>query len=518
MSRRDWVYFEADQPTRAAWKALCAFADAWNAAHESRWTADPGELCLRLPGGLDDPERGALEQGLAALERAHRIVGLEAVAPPDVGPAALERAAYVSIVGGGPPSGLVVNELEAYAPPVPCPRCGRVDRARDAPLVGPLELDERRLESGPGTDADVFNLAHGGRLVTRRFADALRDAGATGYRLVPVRSRTGEDSERHFVLAATHVALEPCVPHAPRDRVKVCPGCDVVGGTLERFHVPRGEDGGLSVLSRHRFGLADLHFARETYAFLRARGLRGISPSVGFDVCEAPSARPPRPAETPAVARFEEPSDAEGLRTFLAHLEDPRPRFVCGAAGDRGPERTFEVAHLVEPGCSSRAFDEVERALPEARALRGLYTRANGLLLYCQEQPRTFPTFEAMRSGDADDPSFLRFEKLEAWPLLREELLEYAAHLGRPFVAERGVPFARLTASSDLLVCWRGAVYYFSPGANRYHDQRIARSVGGLLGRIVRDPAAFLMDTASVARFYGPRAKQYVPRRYVSGG
>jgi hypothetical protein len=515
--RRDWVYFESAQPTRAAWKALQAFAEEWNGTHESQWAKDLFDLNLQLPRGLEDAEHAALEAGLAKLKRKHRIVGLEAIPAPDSPEETLERA-YISLVGEGPPQGLVVNELEAFGPPLPCPLCGRVKRERDAPLVGSLELDEGMLERGPGGSSDLFNLANDGRLITRRFADALRDAGAAGYRLVPVRSAlTGATSERLFVLAATHAVLGSCEEHAGRDHVSTCAGCGVVDGRLDSFHAPERETRGLSVLSRHRFGLADLYFARETLRHLLSSGLRGLSASTAFDVCNAAAPTPRvRPAEQPDVARFVEPPDAEGLRAFLAHLEDPSPRFECSASSGRGPDRTFDVAHLVEPGCSAEVFDAMERDVPEAKALRGLYTRANGLLLYCQVPPKTYPTRQALRrgEGEVEDPSFLRFEKAEAWRALRKEMLAYAADLEEPFVAADGVPFAQLTASADLLVCWHGAVYYFSPLANRFHNQRLARSVGGFLARVAHDPAAFLLDTASVARFHGPRGKQYVPRTY----
>ena len=62
-----------------------------------------------------------------------------------------------------------------------------------------------------------------------------------------------------------------------------------------------------------------------------------------------------------------------------------------------------------------------------------------------------------------------------------------------------------------------GAIDSFSPMHDRDHDQILARSVGGHLARIAADPAAFVMDTAPAARFYGDDGVQYFPRPCLSG-
>jgi hypothetical protein len=509
MARRRFIYayFESEQPKAAAWKALCAFARAWNLAHVSQWEHAQGELCLRLS---DEAERAELDRQLAELARSHPIEGGGTPVYDEA------ESSYILVVGEGLPPGALVNELEAFGPPLPCPTCGRTRRrAEDQPLVGPLELDESLLA---GCDADTFNLHNDGRLVTRRFVDALRATGATGFRTIAVHT-AGKPSERYAVLAATHVVLEPCPEHTPRDGVAFCAGCGAITGTMERFFVPDGDAGGLALLSRHRFGLGDLYFARDLYQKLLGLGMRGLCTSVGFDTChhERSTARLVRPAAMPAVAPVPDPPEGQGLRLFLEHLEDPHPQLECAGSSDRGSGRTFDVAHVVEPGCTPKAWSAIERKLPQARPLRALYERANGVLLYCQDRPRAFPTWNAICRGQADDPSFLRFEKTEAWSVVREQMLEMMADMEQPFVAADGVPFARLTSSSDLLVCWQGAVYYFSPMYNRFHNQRIARSVDALLALVVRDPPAFLMDTASVARCHDEKGEQYYPVRYLSG-
>jgi hypothetical protein len=353
-------------------------------------------------------------------------------------------------------------------------------------------------------------------------ADALVTFGTTGIRLVPLRStKTDAVSERYFLLAAEHVVLEPCALHTPREADAICGECGRIdhGLLLDYFHVPRPDVAELSLFSRHRFGLSDLYFARDLYERLRAAGIGSLLVSLGLDTCDHDARSAPSivtPAVVPSIAEPELPSSE--IDAFFEHLEDPRPQFVCGACGG-GADETFDVTHRIEPGCTARELDAVASKFPDAHHLRALYERADGMLLYCDVRDRAhaFPSLAATRRGEVEGDSFIRFERANDWHRLRAEMLANMEMMESGFVAKDGLPFARISGSSDLLVCAAGAVYYFSSAYNPFHAQVIAQSVEELLARIARDPAAFVMDTAAVARFGGTNGLQYFPRRYLSG-
>jgi hypothetical protein len=298
----EYIFLQYEQPAPEAWMALCAFADQWNQCHVSRFDNPTGELQIILREGVDDPELSALEEGLSVLERAHAIIGMKRVGPPpDYSAASLEQAPYILLVGEGCPPGLLTNEAEAFGSPSRCPRCGAEDQSRDRPLIGTLRIDEDLIDSDSGVDPDFLNLENGGRLVSRRFADALQACAATSFRLIPLQLAKGDElSRRYSLLCATHVVLEPCAHHAPREKDAICSHCGAISvGQLERkrvgvetlparggFHVPSGDLDGISLFSRHRFGMSDIYFARGLYLCLQSAGARGLTPSSGIDTCD----------------------------------------------------------------------------------------------------------------------------------------------------------------------------------------------------------------------------------------
>ncbi|MFK8003958.1 MAG: hypothetical protein AB8H86_30620 [Polyangiales bacterium] len=512
-----FLFFEDGQPTKAAWQALLALRTTWNGTHLSRFVREDGHLRIDLKAGVEDPEFSEFAGAVAELKRSDSIEYFKGVDSPYAGPEAMERADFILVADDVPAHGFLLNEIEAFGAPLACPACGHARRGADRPVLAPLMIDEHVLADGP---QDFLGMANDTCLVSKKVADLLASHGASGYRLSAVLSPQRTPSQNHFLLSASNVLIDPCPVHTPRDEGAICATCGAVSGSLlGHVHVSDAQVQGLSFFSKHRFGHADIYMARDMFHLLKSSGV-ALSASAGLDTCrheDNENGAGLRAAATPTAAKpaFE----CGGVRGFLSHLDDSRPRFVCGPRGGSERERTVDVVHMRQPGCSEAELDAAEQRLPEFRHLRPLYEASNGVLLYCQAgtTPATFPTLAEMHRGEAHDPSLMRLLPIDECLHAQQDMREQVRDFELPFGAADGLPFAQLTASSDLLVCHEGAIYYFSPMYNRYHDQRIGDDLDEAFTRIFSAPARFLMDTASVATFYDEQGVQYYPKRYASG-
>ena len=511
-----FLFFRDSQPTKAAWQTLRDFGDTWNSAHVNRFVREEDDqLSVEFAAGVEDPELAELDEAIAVLKRTSDIRFFKGVDSPFNGPDALEHADFILAVGEGAPSGFLMNEIEAFGPPIPCSECAEQRLDGDRPVRAPLMIDERTLPDEGSFD--VLNMANGTSLVSKKTVELLSSQEVTGYRVSEVMTAQGTPSENYFLFSADAVLLDPCGEHTPRDEGAICGSCGARSGfVMGHVHVSDGQIQALSFFSMHRFGHASLYMAREVFHLLKSSGV-SIFASVGINTChhDDDGTR----LHSAASPEASEPPPLQGWRGFLSHLDDPRPQFVCGARGGQAPTRTFDVEHLIQPAPSSAALDAAERTLPELQHLRPLFESANGALLYCQVgcTPEKFPSLAAMRRGEADDPSMMRLLPMEECLPAQAEMREQIRDFDIPFIAADGMPFAQLTASSDVLVCHEGAIYYFSPMYNRYHNQRIGKDLDEAFTRIFSDPARFLMDTAAVATFYDEQGLQYYPQRYQSG-
>lgn len=489
----------------------------WNGTHLSQFVREDGQLRIDLKAGVEDAEFSELVGAVAELKRANSIEYFKGVDSPYAGPEAMERADFILVADDVPAHGFLLNEIEAFGAPIPCPACGDARRGADRPVLSPLMIDESVLSNGA---PDFLSMANDTCLVSKRVAALLASHGAVGHRLSEVLSPAGTPSQNYFLLSADNVLLDPCAVHTPRDEGAICSTCGAVSGSLlGHFHVSEAQVRGLSFFSKHRFGCADIYMSRDIFHLLKSSGV-ALSASAGLDTCpheDNEDGARLQAAATPTAAKSE--FKCAGVRGFLSHLDDPKPRFVCGPRGGSEPERTFDVVHMRQPGCSEAELDAAEKTLPELRHLRPLYEATNGVLLYCQAgtTPATFPTLAEMHRGEADDPSLMRLLPIDECLHAQQDMREQVRDFELPFGAVDGLPFAQLTASSDLLVCHEGAIYYFSPMYNRYHDQRIGDDLDEAFTRIFSAPARFLMDTASVATFYDEQGVQHYPKRYASG-
>lgn len=421
---------------------------------------------------------------------------------------------FVHLIGAAYPEGFVTNELSAFGRPSPCPQCGRLGGDEDRPLAGKLVVDERRFDPHEELP-DLLNLYNGGLLVSRRFAAALSTLGVRGQRLHPVFvAETGEPSQRHFILQASRTIAQGCLQHGRATKL-ACATCGAGGGSRSAWHVEDALVDELDMFSLHRWGMADIGWSHELIEELEK----------SFDLCviEGPvrcrhAARPARVWAAPSLPSDDGPPLPRcTVEQFLYLVQQPNPRVQC-TRQVRGKvlAHTFEVSHRIESGASPAELARLERQLPEVAHLRPLFSRANGLVLFHQGALPVFPTRAAIREsrGALDVAGALRFEKASEWRQLRRDMLASPDLLHGAFFLEQGIPFASILGSADQLVSANGKIYYFSPGANRYHNQLIAGSLAELLGILTTDLATFLLETASVTTYYDGRGAQYSPRSF----
>lgn len=206
----------------------------------------------------------------------------------------------------------------------------------------------------------------------------------------------------------------------------------------------------------------------------------------------------------------------DSVQRFLDHLADPTPQFL--ARSIRGQSEVFDVEHHREPPATARSLDLLRSLVTADREVfEALWTAADGIQLYWDASMpcERFPSVPELLSGEFVDHSFLRFEKIAEWTLLRTRIRESVERLGIDYHHPDAIPFAWIGGTSGYFVYDRGPIFYFSPLITALHDHRVAPDLGSFLDWIVADPARVLSDE-SVARF-GRHGTQYTPVRYLSG-
>ena len=515
------LFSHSDQPDDAAWDALRNLARSWNAEHRSQFVVDD-DISVTLAGGVLDHERHELKAALAELERDHGCAGVQAAETRYRRAEDRAKADFVDFIGDAAPAGFVANEIDAIGPRVACGACGREGGSRDRPMLCPLEINEDLLDAPA---LDLINLSNNGRLVSKRLSDALTAYGAAGFSLYPVlRVATNLPSEQYFLLGATTSIVTACPTHTPMTG-EPCSLCGEGGGNLlGEWHIEDELLRGLDLVSRHRHGLADLFMSRGLYAHLVASKINLVTSSA-FDRCRhavAPERSRAARLVTGPPRTGPPPRPQCSVDAFMRFVRAPHARVDCSRRGHKTERiaRTFEVAHLVEPGADPAALDALEERLADVAHVRPLALQADGVVLFYQgERPSRFPTLAAIREteGEVCVPAAIQFEKACDWLALHREMQQESVNLDAPFLGAHGIPFARIVGSSHRLVCADGLIYYFATIGNGYHNQVIAGSLPEFLGLVTAKLARFLDDGPSVTTYYDSEGKQYYPHAFHVG-
>lgn len=285
-TRSDISVFAHEQATKAEWGQARSFADAWTATKQSRFTeVVPGILRISFDD-VDDEEYKELVSTLTSApfsyqESTERIFDDSDFSSAD--------AVHVIGVGLDDDAGsFVLNGAAALGAPVPCPACGWVDDW-SCPQLARFIVDESRLtasthmlegpRAGPAAGWDFVNLPGGRMAVSARVSALLSSLGAGGYKLSPINTSSGEESERLFQLSATPVMPEPCLEHTRIDPPRVCRQCGTLYGQLAglRFY-DEGMLQGLDVFSTHPNASSCIHLRRRVFGALVQEGAEGMVP------------------------------------------------------------------------------------------------------------------------------------------------------------------------------------------------------------------------------------------------
>lgn len=496
-----------DDTKAAGRKALATLSATWNQGHESQFVSASGAVSVALSGGYLDPERSVLEGLLGELQDAHGIRFHRGIESKYQGAADYPSADYIFVLGGGAVSGFFTNSLVALGPPRPCAECGKAGETERV-LRGSLIIDANRA-SLDASFPDLINHDGDLRVVSKRFADHLSAFGATGYRLhTIIDARSGQASDEFFLLGSTTVATLPCPEHTPSDPPR-CPRCGQGGAQLGELQVQGQRCRDVDLLSLHSGGLARLYFSRALFASLRDEGFDVLAAGA-LDKCahNEPIKAEGAPALPPAT-----PPPRASVSEFLAHFGNANPVVWVRRRGGSGLEgRAIPIAHRFAPPGEPAALDALEKRFPDVAFLRPLAERADGVALGEVPTRNGFCSLDAARQ---DPTCALRIERSSDWPRLRNEMREWAAMLEDPLVPLDGIPFATVPATSDLLVCHHGRIYYVSPLYNRGHNQIIAQNLEELCGLLVHDLASFVMGTAAVATYHDEDRNQWFPSRYA---
>ncbi len=200
---------------------------------------------------------------------------------------------------------------------------------------------------------------------------------------------------------------------------------------------------------------------------------------------------------------------------MVSFVRAPSPMGHLRTCGSDDPDTdAVPLMHRIESGASPLALTQLESRYPDAASLRALAEQVDGIELFAPpSEDSTLPDLDAARM---DPCGALRIERSSDWPRLRDEMRAWAADLEDPLLPIDGLPFATIPASSDLLVMSEGRVYYVSPLCAGPHNQVIAESLDALYGIVVHDLARFLMESASVVRYYGEDGEQRFPVAFAA--
>ena len=170
--------------------------------------------------------------------------------------------------------------------------------------------------------------------------------------------------------------------------------------------------------------------------------------------------------------------------------------------------------HRLGSKASPLALAALERKHPEVALLRPLAERVDGIELFSPvlEDP-ALPTLDAARM---DPVAAFRIERASDWPRLQDEMHAWAENLEDPLIPHDGLPFATIPGSSDLLVLFDERVYYVSPLCAGAHNEVVADTLEEFFAIVIDDLARFLMETASVVRYYDENGDQSYPVAFTS--
>lgn len=289
----EYLFFDFQQPTPAAWEAVNAFASKWDKDHKSQFVkGETGEWGVILKGGILDEEYPVLREAVDQLKKEYKVVSflgaVDTRKPQD-----FEQAPYVAIVGNTYPSEFVVNEQEAIGKPERCTYCKRLD-PQSGPLLDTLIIDESFLDTqvDPSPDytppgLDLINLQNGALLVSKKIVQLLGSMKVQGYELIPVISKaTHEPSERLFLIRANKAILKPCEIHTPTTEEGICPLCGrILGGVLGNYYVRKEWLGLDQVFSRHPLKFAAIYVSNDLYHAMKTLGVKGLLPAFGIYEC-----------------------------------------------------------------------------------------------------------------------------------------------------------------------------------------------------------------------------------------
>jgi hypothetical protein len=303
----NFTFLRHEQPNDLSWSAIKAFGTQWNERNAIKFSESMGFLwAIEFPDQRDLAYQQFLDE-LAARRSQYQItyhVTSEAIRDAND----YFAADYVEILGtsleGFPERPFVLNEHEALGPPSPCPECGWRDifsaSQRQPFAIDEALLDQVQPERGetPNGGWDCINLPNGHKLVSRRFVDVLKDAGARGYELSPVLAGVkGHASDRIFQILAQRAILRWQVLGPNKPIVKFCSTCgaalDFPPGTDTTtlppdvtYCVSEPELNGDDIFSHHPGRGATLYFAQRVYRLLLDARLNGIVPSTTIQSCK----------------------------------------------------------------------------------------------------------------------------------------------------------------------------------------------------------------------------------------
>lgn len=508
------------EPSAAARVAMQAMAEAWNVSHVSQfeWHDEGGfeTLGVVLPDGAHDAERDAVEHHLAQFERSSGIAAARGILPPYRTAEQHASAGFIAVLGGGAPPGFVTNAFASSGPRPSCAVCGRNGADEDRAQLRPLVIDSaflRRTAAEQGQPVpDIIN-AEGGRLLVSSAVQAhLTSFGARGHSLVDVLdTETGQPSTDYALLRASTSWAGPCGVHTPCDP-EGCPGCGHGRQSLGEAHVPRAATASLDFLATDPGGFAGLHVSRALFASLLDVGLGPLTAFGSIQTCDcAAPVLSPRSSTKPT----DQTSLTATLEAMVSFVRAPSPMGHLRTCGSDDPDtEAVPLMHRIESGASPLALTQLESRYPDAASLRALAEQVDGIELFAPpSEDSTLPDLDAARM---DPCGALRIERSSDWPRLRDEMRAWAADLEDPLLPIDGLPFATIPASSDLLVMSEGRVYYVSPLCAGPHNQVIAESLEALYGIVVHDLARFLMESASVVRYYGEDGEQRFPVAFAA--
>lgn len=192
------------------------------------------------------------------------------------------------------------------------------------------------------------------------------------------------------------------------------------------------------------------------------------------------------------------------MDAFFEHLRDPSPGFRCyrPSRDETQLEHQVHVQHFVGDPATDEDLAEIQRRLgPECDDMKALYSKCNGLLLYCQGEET--PGLALFPVEHWDDKNAERREWFEHWD--EDDLYEFQKH---------GIAFGEVCFSGNYFVWYEGTIYYADHDGG--DDTPLGDTLLHFLDRIVADPAKFLYDVGCYTRYSdGKTDEQWIPGQYV---